>query len=124
MADAAEAAVAGGNFRFEYSARAVAEQEISVADDTRADYGRTVAAARAHRRGAVREFNLANGAQRFRPAGAIHRAGLDIDGRNNIVAGGDVGGHFLDQIGLAAAIPRMMMGIDDRTRWIDDFFLA
>jgi len=39
------------------------------------------------------------------------------------VAGRDVGSQFLDQIALAAAIPQMMMWIDDRARRIDDFFV-
>jgi hypothetical protein len=39
------------------------------------------------------------------------------------VAGCDVLRHLLDQIALAAAVPQMMMRIDDRARWIDDFFL-
>jgi hypothetical protein len=37
------------------------------------------------------------------------------------VAGGDVGGELLDQIALAAAIPQMVMRIDDRPFRIDDF---
>src|SRR5258706_952740 len=93
-----------------------------MADDTGADRGGTIATARAHRRGAVSEFDLAHRAQRFWPAGAIHRPCLDIDGRNDAVAGRYVFSHRLDQIALAAAIPQMMMRIDDRARWIDDFF--
>jgi hypothetical protein len=31
--------------------------------------------------------------------------------------------HLLDQIAPAAAIPQMMMRVDDRARRIDDFFL-
>ena len=36
------------------------------------------------------------------------------------MAGRDVGDHLLDQIALAAAIPEMMMRVDDRARGIDD----
>ena len=123
MPDAAEAAIAGGDLGFEHAARAFAQQQIDVADNAGADRGGTVAAARAHSRGPIGEFNLPDGSQRFGPAGTVHGAGLDIDGRNDVVAGGDVLRHLLDQIALAAAIPQMVMRIDDRTRRIDDFFL-
>src|SRR5450756_1955680 len=122
MPDAAEAAIAGGDFGFEYGARGLAEQQIDVADDTGADRGRPVAAARAHRRDAVGELDLADRAERFRPVSTIHRAAVDIDGRNHIVSGGEVVGDLLDQIALAAAVPQMMMGIDDWPAGIDDFF--
>jgi len=56
-----EAAVAGGDFRFENRARGVAQQQIGVADDAGAQRGATVAAARAHRRDAIGKFNFANG---------------------------------------------------------------
>ena len=124
MADAAEAAVAGDDFGFENGARAFAQQQIDVADDAGADRSATVAAACAHRRDAICEFHFADGAERFRTTGAIHRAAIDVDGRNNIVAGGDVGGHLLDHIALAAAIPQMMVRIDDRALWIENFFFA
>ena len=124
MPDAAEAAIAGGDFRFQHGPRRLAQQEIDVADDAGADRGRTVAAACAHRSRAIGEFNFAHGAQGLRSAGAVHRAGLDIDGRDDVVAGGDVGGDILDQIALAAAIPEMMMRVDDRARGIDDLFRA
>ena len=121
MPDAAKASASGGDFGFQNLARAVAEQEIDVADDAGADRRRTVAAACAHRRDAVDELDLADRAQRFGSPGAIHRARLDIDGRDDVVAGRDIAGHLLDQIALPAAIPQMMMRIDDRARGIDDF---
>ena len=102
--------------------RAFTEQQIDVADDAGADRGGAVAAARAHRRDAVGKFDLADGAERFRAAGAIHRAAVDIDGRDDIVAGGDVGRHFFDHVALAAAVPQMMMGVDDRAPGIENFF--
>src|ERR1700738_1141079 len=115
MPDAAKAAIAGDHFRFENGARAVAEQQIGVADDAGADRGGTVTAARGYRRNAIGKLDFADRAERFRAARAIHRAGLDIDGCNKIMAGGDIVDHLLDQVTLAAAIPQMMMGIDDRT---------
>ena len=124
MPDAAEAAVAGGDFRFEHRARGFAEQQIGVTDDAGAQRGAAVAAARAHRGDAVGKFNFANRSQRFRSAGAIHRAAIDIDGRHDVVAGCDIAGDLLDHVALAAAIPQMMMGIDDRALGVDDFLLA
>ena len=121
MPDAAEAAVAGDDLRFQHRLRAVAEQQIGVADDAGADLRRAIAAARAHRRDAVGEFDLADRAERFRPAGAVHRAAIDIDGGDDVVAGRDVGGHLLDHVAQAAAVPEMMMRIDDRARGVDDF---
>ena len=105
MADAAEAAAAGGDFSFQYFTRAVAEQKIDMADDAGADRSRTVSAARAHRRDAIDEFNLADRPERFRACGAVHRAGLDIDGRDDVVAGGDVAGNVLDQVDAARRGP-------------------
>ena len=124
MPDAAEAAVAGGDFRLEHRARGFAEQQIGVADDAGAHRGAAVAAARAHRGDAIGKFNFADRPQRFRPAGAVHRAAIDIDGGDDVVAGCDVVGDLLDQIALAAAIPQMMMRIDDRALGVDDFLLA
>jgi hypothetical protein len=124
MPDATESALAGGDFRLQQRPRGVAEQEIGMADDTGADRGRTVAAAGAHRRGAVGEFHLADRPHRFSPARAVHRACLDIDGRHDVVAGADVGGQIVDQVALAAAVPEMMMGIDDRAGRVDDVLPA
>ena len=120
MPDAAEAAVAGDDFGFQHRLGAVAEQQIDVADDAGADRGLAVAAAGGHRRDAVGEFDLADRAERFRPVGAVHRAAIDIDGGDDVVAGGDVGRHLLDHVAQAAAVPEMMMRIDDRARGVDD----
>src|SRR5258705_9288032 len=74
--DASEAAVAGRDFRLQHRSRAFAEQQIGMADDTGADRGGTIATARAHRRGAVSEFDLPHPAQRLLPAGAVPPACL------------------------------------------------
>ena len=47
-------------------ARVFAQQEIDVADDAGADRSGSVAAARAHRRGAIGEFDLAHRTKRVR----------------------------------------------------------
>ena len=100
--------------------RAVAEQQIDVADDAGADRGLAVAAARGHRRHAIGELDLADGPERLRAVRAVHRAAIDIDGGDDVVAGGDVGRHLLDHVAQAAAVPEMVMRIDDRAGGIDD----
>ncbi|MET4764529.1 hypothetical protein ABH975_000776 [Bradyrhizobium ottawaense] len=100
----------------------VAQQQIGVADDAGADRRLAVSAACAHGGDAVGELDFADGPERFRPVRAIHRAAIDIDGRDDVVAGGDVGRYFLDQIAVAA-IPEMVMGIDDRPQGINDRLL-
>ena len=86
MADAAEAAVAGSDLRLQHRFRAVAQQQIDVADDTGADQGLAIAAACAHRRSTVGEFDFADRAECLWALRAIHRTGLDIDGCYNVVA--------------------------------------
>ena len=120
MPDAAEAAVAGGDFGLQHRRARRRRAQIGVADDAGAERGLAVDAAGAHRRDAVGEFDLADRAERLRPAGAIHRVALDKDGREDVVAGGDIGGHLLEKVALAAAVPEMMMRIDDRARGVDD----
>src|SRR4029077_16111866 len=120
MPDAAEATTAGGDLRLEHRFRLIAEQEIDVVDDAGADRGRTVAAARRHRRDAIGELDLADRAERLRPVRAVHRAAIDIDGGNDVVAGGDVVPHFLDHVAQPAAVPKILMGIDDGTGGVDD----
>src|SRR4051794_25521937 len=123
MPEAAKAALAGGDLSLEHRARALAKQEIDVADNAGADRGRTVAAARAHRRRAVGEFHFAHRAQGFRPAGTVHRASLDIDGGDDVVPGADIVRQLFDQIALAAAVPEMMMRVHDWPRGLEDFLL-
>src|SRR4051794_27794561 len=122
MPNAAEAAVAGNNLRFQHRPGAVAEQEIDVADDAGADRGLAVSAARGHRGDAVGELDLADRAERLRAVRAVHRAAIDIDGGDDVMAGGDVGNYLLDQIAQSTAVPEMMMRIDDRARGVDDLF--
>src|SRR5262249_41202893 len=124
MADAAKAALTGGDFRLEHGLGAFAEQEVDVADDAGADSGRTRAAPRAHRPDTLGGFNLPHRNKGPRSSDAVHRAGLDIDGRNDVVTGSNVGGDLLDQIALAVAIPQMMMRIDDFAVGIENFLFA
>src|SRR5438067_9852813 len=113
MADAAEAAVAGSDLRLQHRFRAVAQQQIDVADDTGADQGLAIAAACAHRRSTVGEFDFADRAECLWALRAIRRTGLDIDGCYNVVARPDIRGQVLDHVAQTAAIPEMMVRIDD-----------
>src|SRR3954471_4606365 len=114
MPDAAKAAVAGDDLGLQHWFGAVAEQEIDVADDAGAERGFAVAAAGRHRGDAVGEFDLADGTKRFRTAGAVHRAAVDIDGGDDVVAGGIIS-YLLDHVMQPAAVPEMVMRIDDRS---------
>jgi len=58
-----------------------------------------------------------------RPGGAIHRATFLEDGGDDVVAGVEVGEQFRQQIGPAAAVPQMMMRIDDRQLRFEDRLL-
>ncbi len=102
-----------------------AEQKIGEADDAGADARRPVAVARRHRRDAVDELGLADGRE-FRVAvGAIHRVALqEHRGADIMAAAVDVALDLVEQIARAAAIPQMMMRIDDRHRRIDRFLLV
>src|SRR5207253_4813136 len=71
---------------------------------------------------AIRKLVLADGPERLGAVRAVHRAAIDIDGGDGVVAGSDVSRHLLDRVAQAAAIPEMVMRMDDRTCGIDDLF--
>ena len=121
MANSAEASVAGGDLRLQHRLGAVAEQQVDVADDAGAHRALAIAAARRHRRDAIGELDFADGAERLGSAGAVHRAAVDIDGGDDVVAGGHVGRHVLDHVAQATTFPEMMVRVDDRARRVDDF---
>ncbi|MHC2582278.1 hypothetical protein ACVI1J_005544 [Bradyrhizobium diazoefficiens] len=93
-----------------------------MADDAGADRGRAVSTACAHCGDAVGELDFADRPERLGPVRPIHRAAVDIDGGDDVVAGADIRRHLLDQVAVPA-IPQVMMGIDDRPRGIDDLLL-
>ncbi len=73
-----------------------------------------VAARGAHRRDAVDEFRLADRAQFLRPVRAMEGAALDEHGIGDVVAAVEVGQQIVQQVAPAAAVPQMMVRIDDR----------
>ena len=56
----------------------------------------------------------------FRSASAVHRAAVDIDGRDDIMAGRDIVGDVIKHVVLAGAIPEMVMRVDDGPRRVKD----
>ena len=123
VADAAEAAVAGGDLRLQHARDAVAEPQIGVADNAGAQPALAVAAARAHRRGAVDEFDFADRLHLRRAVGAIHRAAFDKDALRDVVAAAGIGEQLVEQIAVAVAIPQVMMRVDDLERGLEDLLL-
>ncbi len=114
MADAAEPAATGADVGFQDLGGFFAEAEVDVPDDAGADLGRTVAAGGAHRGHAVDEFGFADGFEGFRPAGAVHRAALQEDGRDDVVAAVDVGQQVVQHVDPVGPFPQMVMRIDNR----------
>src|SRR5215468_7243200 len=53
---------------------------------------------------------------------AVHRTAVDVDRRDDVVTGGDIGRHLLDHVALTATVPKMVMRIDDPAGRIDHVF--
>ena len=64
-------------------------------------------------------LGFADRSQRDRSVAAHRVAGLDEHSRLDAVTAGDVGLELVEQIGVAAFDPQMMMGIDDRQVGLD-----
>ncbi len=120
MAHAAKAAAAGPQLRQQHRLDPVAERQIGIADDAGGDPGLAVIARRAHRRDAGDEVGLADRAHLGRAIRPVHRAAFLEHGRDNVMAGVEVGEQFVEQIGVVAALPQMMVRIDDRQVGIED----
>ena len=91
MPDPAKAAVAGGHLGFPRARDPVAQPQIGVPDNGRAQSGRPVATTRTHGRRSIDELGLPDRFHFGRAAGTIHRAALDKHGLRNIVAAAGVG---------------------------------
>ena len=114
VANALEAAVAGGDLGVEHVARLLAEAQVDMADDAGAGAQVPVEARRAHRRDAVGELGLADAAQLGRTVLAVHRVTVDEHGADDVVAGLRVGQQVVEQVVVAVALPEMVVRIDDR----------
>src|SRR5580692_2643092 len=113
MADAAEAAVAGSDLRLQHARYAVAEAQVGVPDNPGAQPALAELSARTHRRRSVDEFDFADRLHLRRPVGAIHRAAFDKDALRDVVTAAGIGEQLVEQVSVPAAIPQMMVRIDD-----------
>src|SRR5579872_1631789 len=120
-ANAAKAIARGAQMRLENRVDFGAELKIGIADDAGADPRRSVEAAGAHRSDAIDELRFAKGRESRIAAGAIHRVALHEDGRLDPVARLDIRSQFVEKIS-GAAIPEMMVRIDDRQVGLDNLF--
>ena len=114
MAHPAKAAATGPQMRQQDGLDRVAEGQIGIADDTGRDAGRTVIPRGAHRGDAGDKLGLADGPEFGGAALAVHRAAFEEDGCDDVVAGVEVGEQLVEEIAVIAALPQMMVGIDDR----------
>jgi hypothetical protein len=120
VADAAKAAVTGGDMSLQHRAGAGAEHHVDIGHDGGAGAGRAVKAAGARRRHAIGELRLAHRPHLGRTVGAIHRAAVDIDRRGDVVAGAGVFQQLVQQVTMVGVVPQMMVGIDDGQVRLDD----
>ena len=105
--------------RLEHGVDAGAQTQFGETDDAGADARRAIAAARAHGGDAVDEFGLAHRREVWIAVGAIHGAALDEYRAADGVTRTDVGQIVFEQI-ARAAIPEMMVRIDDRQVGFED----
>src|SRR4029077_7284539 len=70
------------------------------------------------------ELALADRPHFLGTAGAVARAALDEDGRDDVVPRIDVGQQLVEQVAAARVIPEMMVRIDDRQAWLEDLLGA
>ena len=85
VAYAFEAAVARRHQRIEHRLHFVAQHQVRMADDARAQARFAIVAAGAGGRDAVDEFDFADGLHFFRAIVAVHHAGLDEHRRDDVV---------------------------------------
>jgi hypothetical protein len=74
----------------------------------------------AHRGDAGDEFGLADGPHLGRAAGAVHRVAFEKHRRDDVVAAVQVSEQFVEEIAVIAALPQMMVRIDDRQIRVED----
>ena len=120
VAHAAKSAAAGADQRLEHGLDPIAQREIGEADDARGDARRAVLAALAHRRDARDELGLAHRPHLDRAARAVHRVALQEHGRDDVVAGAEIGEQLVQQVAVVGPLPQMMMRVDDRQLGLED----
>jgi hypothetical protein len=105
MANAAEAAVTGGDLCLKHACDSVPEAQIGVADDTGAQPALAVAPASAHCRGAIDELDFADRLHLGRTVGPVHRTAFDKDAVRNVVPAAGVGEQLVHQVAVLVAVP-------------------
>ena len=114
LADATEAAVAGGDLGFQHVTHAGAEAKISVSDDGFGDAAGTVVAGCTHGGDAVDELHFADRRHLGGAGLAVHRLAFDEDRGDDLVAAADVGEQVGQEVLSAVRrVPEVMMRIDD-----------
>src|SRR5205085_9569300 len=95
-----------------------------MADNAGAQPPLAVAAARAHRCGAVDEFDLADRFYLGRAIGPVHRTALDKDAVRNVVTAAGIGEQLVQKVAMLVTVPEMMVWIDDLERGFQNFLFS
>jgi hypothetical protein len=123
--DAAKAAPARLDHRFEDFLHRRAERQVRIADNTGANLRLPVGAARRHYCDAVGKFDFAHGAQLGGACCAVHRQPFEVHSRVDVVLAPQIREQFRQQVAAGLrAIDQVMMRVDDRQIGFDDFFAA
>jgi len=115
-----EAAAAGLQVRLQHRLDAVAQREIGEAHDAGGDARRPVLPARAHRGLAGHELGLAHRPHLLGPRRAVHRVAFEEDGGDQVVAGRGVREEVGQEVAVPAAIPEVMVRVDERQVGLED----
>jgi hypothetical protein len=79
-------------------------------DDSAAEPGRPVLAARAHRRRPVDELGFADRLHFSQAVGTVHRAALDKNRLGDFMAAADVGEQLIEEKPVPRVVPQVMVG--------------
>src|SRR5499427_9206690 len=120
VANAADAAVGDGDVSLEDALGTRTEAQIDIADDSGDATCRPVIARGTHRCNPAGELGLAKRFQFLRPIASVHRAGLLVQRRPDVMAAPNISEKVREQVGVARAVVQMMMGIDDRQAGFED----
>ena len=104
----------------EHALGARSEAQIDIADDSGDATCRPVIARGTHRRNPADELGLAKRFEFLRSIGSVHRAGLLVQRRPDVVAAPNIGEKVGEQVGVARAVVQMMMRIDDWQTGFED----
>jgi hypothetical protein len=114
LADAFEAAAAGGDVPAQNIGGLLAEPQIDHADNAGTGAHVAIAATRRHGGHAVDEFGLAERAQFAWPIGPVHGETLNEDRLPDVVAALQISEQVRKQIAPLPEIPEMVVRVDDR----------